>query len=323
MEKVYIGVDVGGMSIKGAIVDEKGGIRAKSHVKTDASNGSGPFLRDVKLLLLDLLSQAEKKNLDVVAIGFGIPGVVDSVKGTIDYAANLYLENVYLVDYLKDLYKPIYLSNDANVAVLGEVRFGIAKKYSDVVLLTLGTGIGGGVIIGNKLFEGFNGKATELGHTVIVVDGEQCGCGRKGCFETYASATALLRYTREEMLNNKDSKMWDFCKGNIENVDGLTSFECAKKGDPSANIVVDKYVKYLSEGILNMLNIFRPQAVLIGGGISNQGDYLIEKIRKYCAERNYGYKHTSVPDILVASLKNDAGVVGAAALAMDRFKEGK
>lgn len=321
MEKLYIGVDVGGMSIKAALVNKQGEIIYKSTKKTNSlEGGPGVLLKDIKELMIEHIEYAKKSGDVVKGIGFGIPGVVNNEKGTIDYACNLGVENVNLRDYLSELNLPIYLSNDANVACLGEERFGAAKEYDNVVLLTLGTGIGGGVVIDDKLFEGVEGKGAELGHTVIVVDGEPCACGRRGCFEAYASASALLRYTRQEMKRNHDSMMWDYCKGDIDNVDGLTSFECAKKGDVSSNLVIDTYVKYLSEGVLNFCNIFRPQVILLGGGISNQDKYLIEKVKKYCADRNYGYKNTPVVEIRVASLKNDAGVIGAACLAMDGDK---
>lgn len=317
MEKLYIGVDVGGMSIKAALVNRQGEIVYKSTKKTNSiEGGAGVLLKDIKELMLELIEYADKNDSKVEGIGFGIPGAVNNEKGTIDYACNLGVENVNLRGYLEDLNLPIFISNDANVAALGEERFGAAKEYNNVVLLTLGTGIGGGVIIDDKLFEGVEGKGAELGHEVIVVDGEPCSCGRKGCFEQYASASALLRFTRQEMKRNRMSKMWEYCDGDIDKVDGLTSFECAKEGDVSANLVIDTYVKYLSEGILNVCNIFRPEVVLLGGGISNQDKFLVDKVIKYCADRNYGYKNTPKVEIRVASLKNDAGVIGAACLAM-------
>lgn len=317
MQDLYIGVDVGGMSIKAALVSREGEIIYKSTKKTNCLDGGpGVLLKDIKDLMIEHIEFAKKNDYEVKGIGFGIPGVVNNAKGTIDYAVNLGVENLNLRDYLSELKLPIALSNDANVACLGEERFGAAKDYKNVVMLTLGTGVGSGIVIDDKLFEGNEGKGAELGHDVIVVDGEQCSCGRKGCFECYASASALLRFTRQEMKRNKDSMMWKYCKGDIENVDGLTSFECAKKGDVSANLVVDTYVKYLSEGILNVCNVFRPEVVLLGGGISNQDKYLTDKVTKYCADRNYGFKNTPKVEIRVASLKNDAGVIGAACLVM-------
>ena len=317
MKDLYIGVDVGGMSIKAALVANDGSIIFKSAKKTNSiEGGQNILLKDIKDLMIELISFANDHEYCVKGIGFGIPGVVNKEKGTIDYAANLGVENVPLKNFLADLNLPIYLSNDANVACLGEERFGAAKNYKNVVMLTLGTGVGGGIVIDDKLFEGVDGKGAELGHEVIVVDGIKCACGRKGCFEQYASASALMRLTREEMKRNSNSMMWKYCNNDINNVNGLTSFECAKQGDESANLVVDTYVKYLSEGILNICNIFRPQAVILGGGISNQGDFLLQKVIKYCSERNYGFKNTPKVEIKIASLKNDAGVIGAACLAM-------
>ncbi|MFA6667545.1 MAG: ROK family protein, partial [Bacilli bacterium] len=170
-------------------------------------------------------------------------------------------------------------------------------------------------VINNHLFEGNDGKGAEIGHMVIVVDGNECACGRKGCFETYASASALLRYTKAAMEKNKDSKMWEYCKGDINNMNGLTSFECAKLGDKAANEVIDTYIKYLGEGLLNVCNIFRPEAIVLGGGISNQKDYLRDKVQKYLEDHWYGYHETPRVDVLIASLRNDAGIIGAATLA--------
>ncbi len=321
MQNVYIGVDVGGMSIKAGLVNNEGVILHKSSKKTNSvEGGKEALLNDIHDLMVEMVDYAKSNGLNPLAIGFGIPGVVNNKLGTIDYACNLHVEDVSLKDSLKDLNLPVFLSNDANVAALAEERFGAAKGYTDVVLLTLGTGIGGGVVINDKLFEGVEGKGAELGHTTIVVDGHECGCGRRGCFEAYASASALLKSTKEEMMKNPNSIMWDYCDHDIEKVNGLTSFECSKKGDETAIKVIDTYVKYLSEGILNFCNIFRPQIILIGGGISNQGDYLLNKVVAYCEKYNYGYSHCPKVEIKIASLKNDAGIIGCACLCMDNLK---
>lgn len=317
MKSVYLGIDIGGMSIKAGVVDKDGYLLMKDSVKTRALEGGAPvFIEDVKNLITKMFERAEEQDLKIISIGFGVPGLVNPVEGRIDYMANLKLENINLRKELRMFNVPIYISNDANVACLGEAKFGAARGFGNVILLTLGTGVGGGVLIDGKLFEGVEGKGAELGHMTLIVSGEQCGCGRKGCFEAYASASALLRLTRNEMLSNTSSLMWEYCHGNIDEVNGLTSFECAKKGDESANRVVDLYVKYLSEGILSYCNIFRPNLILLGGGVSNQGDYLINKIKEYCEKFNYGYKRAPIVEIKVAALKNDAGIIGAAALGM-------
>ncbi len=314
MKIVNIGIDIGGTTIKGGLVDKNGKIIYKTDRKTSQELGIEHFLSTVKELTIELLLLAKQDQLQVKGIGIGVPGVVNNNLGTIDYACNLDFENVELKKYLSDINIPVQLSNDANVACLAEQKFGAAKGRKNVILLTLGTGVGGGVVINNKLFEGVDGKGAELGHAVIVSDGVKCGCGRNGCFESYASATGLIRMTKEAMKKDKSSKMWEFCGKSLEKVDGLTAFECAKLGDKAANEVVDLYIKYLGEGILNYCNIFRPNCVVLGGGISNQKEYLINKLVKYCEDRHYGYKNSPKVEILIATLKNDAGIIGAAHL---------
>ena len=314
MKNAYIGVDIGGMSVKAGVVAIDGRIIIKDRVPTDTSKGNEPFLASVKSLIVGLINEARKIGYDIKGIGFGAPGVVNNEEGTIDYATNLKLYHVKVKEYLKDLNIPIYISNDANVAALAEQRFGAAKGYHDVVMITLGTGVGSGIVINNKLFEGNLGKGAEIGHMVIVVDGVECNCGRKGCFERYASTSALIRETQSVMMNNKDSMMWDYCNHDINRVDGRTSFECAKAGDKAANEVIDTYIKYLGEGLLNVCNIFRPQAIILGGGVSAQKDYLKNKVQKYLEDHYYGYHETPRSEVLIAALTNDAGIIGAAIL---------
>jgi ROK family protein (putative glucokinase) len=314
MKNGYIGVDIGGMSVKAGIVTIDGKIIKKDRVPTDTSNGSEPFLASMKTLIVGLIKEANKLGYEIKGIGFGAPGVVNSEEGTIDYATNLKLYHVKVREYLKDLNIPIYISNDANVAALAEQRFGAAKGYHDAVMITLGTGVGSGIVINNKLFEGNLGKGAELGHMVIVVDGEECNCGRRGCFERYASTSALIRETQEVMQQNKESIMWNYCGYDINRVDGTTSFECAKAGDKAANQVIDTYIKYLGEGLLNVCNIFRPQAIILGGGVSAQKDYLKNKVQKYLEDHYYGYHETPRSEVVIAALTNDAGIIGAAIL---------
>lgn len=313
MKKVYIGVDVGGMSIKAGVVNEEGTIIFKETAKTDAMDVD-KFLEDIRLLVKKTITIAEEKGLKVEGIGFGVPGVVNNVNGTIDKMANIGGRFLPLRDTLKEFDLPVLISNDANVAALAEQKFGVAKGYKDVVLLTLGTGVGGGVIVDGKLIEGNLGKGAELGHVVIVLNGEPCGCGRKGCYEAYASASALLRLTKEIMNKNKDSMMWEYCENDTNKVSGLTSFECAKKGDKAANEVIDTYIMYLGEGMLNFCNIFRPEVFVMGGGISNQGEYLTSKLQKYLEDHEYGYATAPASKVLIAKFKNDAGIIGAASL---------
>lgn len=310
-----VGVDIGGMSIKVGIVDKNGKIVMSNRRPT--ANTAEKSLQNTAEQINELLQKADLTIKDICGIGVGCPGLIDSENGIVERNSNMKWENFRLVDFLKRYFDTkIKISNDANVAALGETIYGAAKNYDNAVMITLGTGVGGGVVINKKIYEGGHSQGTELGHTVVKIGGEKCGCGRRGCLEAYASATGLIRLTKEKMLKDKKSIMWDFAKGDINNVNGLTSFECAKKGDVSAIKVVNTFVKYLSEGLMNFMNIFRPDAFIIGGGVSAQGKYLTDKIVAYCKKYHYGYKHAYKSDILTATLGNDAGIIGAAALVM-------
>lgn len=313
--KYVFGVDIGGMSIKIGLVDLDGNILLKETVKTDKNPAK--LVDDIANLINEMLKKKDLSLDDVLGVGAGCPGMINSVKGTVDCWENLDWIDVELVSMLKEkLGVPVKLTNDANAAIMAEVLWGTAKNYKNAVMLTLGTGVGGGVVIDGKLFEGGEGKGTELGHITIVKDGVYCNCGRKGCLEVYASATALMNQTKDAMLEDKNSLMWKLVNDNIDNVNGKIPFEASKHGDLTAIKVVDKYVEYLSDGIMSLLNVFRPEILLIGGGVSCVGDYLINKVKAYCDKYYYGMNKTPIPEIKVASLGNDAGILGAASLIM-------
>ncbi len=308
-----IGIDIGGMSIKLGVVDENGKIIKQTRFVTtrDSKKAVELIAEHVNALIKDcgiILN-------DICGIGMGCPGSVSSKTGVIEYLPNLGWENVPISQMLNEYFDlPVMISNDANVATLAEAVYGCAKGVNTAVMFTLGTGVGGGIVIDGKLFEGGWSRGAELGHTTLFLDGEQCSCGRRGCIECYTSATALIKQTKNAMLINKESAMWDYVKGELDNVDGRTAFECSKQGDKTAIAVVDRYVSYLGESLLNMFNIFRPEAFVIGGGVSGQGDYLINKVKAYCEKFDYGYKDAPRTKILTATLGNDAGIIGAAAL---------
>ncbi|MBR2449633.1 MAG: ROK family glucokinase [Clostridia bacterium] len=308
-----VGVDIGGMSIKVGIVSDKGKIIAENRVKTAKTAE-----QCIKNMVEQINSLFKENNLtinEISGIGIGCPGAVTSQTGVVDFLPNLGWENVPLADELRKSFNTtIKISNDANVAALGEAIYGAAKNYNTSIMFTLGTGVGGGMIIDKKLFEGGFSRGAELGHITLFLDGEPCTCGRRGCIECYTSATALIKQTKNAMLKNKASTMWEFVDGDIDKVDGRTAFECSKTGDKTAIEVVDTYVYYLSESVLNMLNIFRPDAFILGGGISAQGNYLTDKIKAYCEKFDYGYKRAPRTEIICATLGNAAGIIGAAAL---------
>lgn len=308
-----IGVDIGGMTIKVGLVDENGKIIGENRVKT--AKTADRCLDNLFLQIRTLLNQNNLTEKDIRGIGVGCPGLVDVEKGIVEHLPNLGWVNVPLVAQLKEKFRTeIRISNDANVATLGEVLFGAAKGYDSAVMFTLGTGVGGGIVINGKLYEGGKGRGAELGHTTLILNGAPCTCGRNGCVEVYVSATALIGQTKAAMRADGDSEMWKYVGGDIDAVDGRTAFECEKKGDPAAKRVIDNYVTYLSESIMNMLNIFRPPVFILGGGISKEGKNLTERVTAYLEGFSYGYKFAPKTKIVTATLGNDAGIIGAAAL---------
>ena len=309
-----VGVDVGGMSIKLGIVDENGNIVAQEKLVTSKNDSQEVHAIQIGEKVNVLIENSGISKSEIKGVGIGVPGGAYPKEGKTGWIPNIpwmNLEIAKIVTGVTDL--PVKIGNDADVATLGETLFGAAKGYENVVLITIGTGVGGGIVIDKKLYQG-NGIVAELGHVTLHQGGLKCGCGRFGCYEQYASATALIRITKEKMLEDKNSSMWEFVNGDIEKVNGITSFACAKKGDETANKVVDEFVGNLSESLMNFMNVFRPDAVIVGGGISKEGDYLIDKIKAYCEKYSYGYPGAPKADILTAKLGNNAGIVGAASL---------
>ena len=313
---IAIGIDIGGMSIKGAAVDSNGRVYEKFSMPFIKGEPGEETIRKLAEIVKEYIAANGLEN-KIVGIGLGSPGTLDIKNGIVNYANNLGWENLHVADIFHEILPyPVRLTNDANAASLGEAKYGAGKSYDSIIMLTLGTGVGGGIIINGKLYEGNEGKGAELGHSVIVVDGEQCTCGRRGCLETYAPATALIRETKKAMHSNRRSLMWKVCP-DIDLVGGKVPFEAAKQGDKTAIDVLDNYIKYLGEGILNFCNIFRPNVIVLSGGIANAGDYLFDRVNKYIKDRNYGYKMTPEVKVVPAELGYDSGKIGAAALFFD------
>ena len=311
-EKKYaVGIDLGGTAIKGGLVDDRGAVLYSASVPTEREKGAKAVAKNIAKLVKTILEKAKMTKDDVVGIGIGSPGTIDSKTGTVVYTNNLNWKNFPLADEVSALTGiRVKVANDANAAALGEYKFGAGKGAEDIVMLTLGTGVGGGVVIGGKLFEGYASAGAELGHMVIDRGGEQCTCGLRGCFETYASATALIRETKKAMLSNPQTKLWEV---GLDNVCGKTPFDYMDV-DESAKKVVNEYIDALTIGIINIVNIFRPQKVILGGGVCEQKKVLLPPIRKAVSERAYGGKKAPKCEVVVAKFKNRAGQIGAAAL---------
>ncbi len=310
-EKMYIGIDLGGTNIAIGVVDDNGKIVAKGSTPTLAPRPYAEMVKDMADLIGKLILEAGLTNKDIKGLGIGTPGSNDEKNGVVLRAENLGFKNVPIRDEICKYFDfPFAIENDANAAALGEY-IAVGEDSKSFVAVTLGTGIGGGIVLGGEIYRGFNGAAGEIGHTTLVFDGVACSCGRKGCWEAYASVTALIRQTKVAIENHPESLMAEYAKNN-GTVNGRTAFDAAKKGDKAAQEVVNRYVRYVADGITDIINVFQPEIVVIGGGISKEGDYLIEPIRQIVRESVYTKTYLPVTKIKAATLRNDAGIVGAA-----------
>jgi glucokinase len=313
-----IGIDIGGTSFKFGLVNDKGQLSAADSYPVDYSKSQEYLIEELGRKINEFLEKNKLSKEQIKGIGIGCPGSISTTTGCCDYSNNLHWSHLNVCRIITGITGiESKISNDANVACLGETKFGAGKNHANSVMLTLGTGVGSGIVINGRLFEGNDGKGAELGHEVIKVGGRKCTCGRRGCLEAYASATALIRDTKSAMEKDKKSLMWEEAKGSLKNVDGTTAFQSSKKGDISANKVIDKYVFYLSQGMLNICSVFRPDCIILGGGISNQKDYLIKKIVSLLEKDHYGFGIGPKVEVLTAQLGNKAGIIGAASLFFD------
>ena len=312
--KYYAGIDIGGTNISTGIVDENYEIVGRAKIKTDVSRGYKGILPDIVQSVRDAAENAELELEEIRWIGIGCPGTCNPETGVVEYSNNLRWDNVpLLADVEAALGRKAYLDNDANAAGYGEYLAGAAKGAKNAVIITLGTGVGAGIIINGKIFSGSNFAGGEIGHTVITVDGYECTCGRKGCFEAYSSATGLVNTTREYAEKFPDSLMAELIK-NEGKVSARTAYIAMKQGDEAGKLVTDLYVKYLAVGITNVINIFQPDILCIGGGVCNEGDTLLVPLKKAVAEQVYSKRSAKNTEIVICSLGNDAGIIGAAML---------
>ena len=308
----FVGIDLGGTNIAAAVVDEYGVIYGRAKKKTNAPRDYKDIFDDMAECARVAAKESGISFEDIEAVGIGCPGAINKEEGTVEFSNNLDFYDVPIVSYMeKALSKKIYVENDANAAAWGEFLAGSGKNTNDMVMITLGTGVGGGIVENGRLVCGAYGKGAELGHMVIRLNGEKCTCGRRGCFEAYASATALINQTKQAMKENKDSEMWKACGGKLSAVNGQTAF---KAKDATAKKVVKDYLGYIAEGIVNLVNIFQPEIICIGGGISHEGRKLRAPIEKAIEKKAFARFGKEQSKVCVASLGNDAGIIGAALL---------
>ncbi len=313
--KYYIGIDLGGTNIVAGVVDEQYNILAKASTKTNCPRPDREIARDMAKMAIQAVENAKLTMDQIEWIGIGTPGIANSRDGIIEYSNNLGFVNTPMVKYIQeDIDKPVFVENDANAAAYGEFVAGAAKGANNAVCITLGTGVGGGIIIDGKIYAGSNFAGAEIGHTVISVDGPQCTCGRKGCFEVFSSATGLIRMTKESMAKNPDSSMHKLVAERSGKVSARIAFDAMRMGDAAAKAVVDDYIKYLAAGITNTINTFQPDILCIGGGVCNEGDALLLPVKELVAKEVYTRNSKQNTQIVIAKLGNDAGIIGAAFL---------
>lgn len=312
-----IGIDLGGTNIVAGVVNDSHEIISRAKCKTNMPRPASAIMEDMAKMARQAVADAGLTMDDIAYVGVGCPGTCNAETGVVEYANNLRFENVAMRDDLSGLLgKRVYIENDANAAALGEALAGAAKGAQSCVCITLGTGVGGGIIINGKIYGGFNFAGAELGHTVIMVDGEPCTCGRNGCWEAYASATALINQTRRAMEAHKDSAMWKVA-GSLDKVDGRTAFDAMRAGDEAGKAVVDGYINYIACGLINVINIFQPEVLCIGGGICKEGDTLLVPLQAHISKERYSKFSSHQTKLCVATLGNDAGIIGAAFLGED------
>lgn len=315
-----IGVDLGGTNIAIGIVNDRYEIVRKGSVPTKPERGADPIIADMAALCRKLIADEGLTLADIESVGVATPGTANNVTGVVEYANNIPFLQYPLADRLSAQLdgKKVYIENDANAAAKAEAIAGVAAGAPISVMITLGTGVGGGIIIDGKVYTGFNFAGAELGHVVIQKDGRQCSCGRKGCWEAYSSATGLVNITKDHILEARAAGnktiMDDMIGGDLSKVSARTAFNAMKQGDEVGAQVVDEYISYLSCGIVNMINIFQPNVLSIGGGVCNEGDYLMKPLLKKVWGETYSREGTPRTEILIAKLGNDAGIIGAAVL---------
>lgn len=318
-----IGIDLGGTNIVVGLVEQDFRIVDKCSVKTQVPRSVESMTADMAQMARTLLERNRLLWQDVASVGVGVPGTANPENGHMEDANNLGFDDVPFLPLLaKKIPVPVHFGNDANVAAWGEYLTGGYQEDS-FVMVTVGTGIGGGIILGGSLWPGINGAAAEFGHMTIDHDGVPCNCGRRGCFEAMASANALITQAREQMRKHPESLLWSLCGGNAAKVEAKTVFDGAAAGDETARELLDVYITYLAEGITNIINVFQPAVLCVGGGVSRAGEVLLRPLREEVARRVYSRNSKRNTRIELAKLDNDAGILGAALLGSGRQKHEK
>ncbi len=314
--KMHLGLDVGGTNLVAGIVDDNYHIIHKTSMLSGADRPMEAILNDMVEVSRRAVSEAGLTLSEISSWGIGMPSCVNKRTGRLVHANCFGWKNIPIYDLLRfRLPIPLYIENDANSAVFGEALAGAARGHENVVLLTLGTGVGGGIVVDGKIFKGADHMGAELGHTKLIYNGELCTCGQRGCLEAYCSATALKRIGRKAVEEHPHSLLAALSR-QLE-VDGRVIFSAAADHDPTAEQILNDYVGHLAAGISTFITIFRPEIIVLGGGIASAGDQLLEPLRKEVIRQTFGAEQIGVPPIVAAQLGNDAGIIGAAFLELN------
>lgn len=309
----YIGVDLGGTNIAAGLVDEQFRIAQRASVRTGAPRSAQSVCADMRALCVQL-AETQGVPLDEVQwVGVGSPGIIWN--GGIYYASNLGWDEAPMAELLHAATgRPVHVQNDANTAAYGEYLAGETRSEHSMLLMTIGTGIGSGLILGGRIYDGFNAAAFEMGHMTLYPNDRPCRCGRLGCFETYCSATGLVESTRRMMERQRRSKMWELCAGDLQNATARTAFDAMRLNDSAATGVVEQYISDMAIGVANVINMFQPEVFSIGGGVSKEGDTLLLPLRTKVEKLTFPGRGGLRTRLAIASLGNDAGIIGAAML---------
>lgn len=311
---VYIGMDVGGTGIQIGVVDEHGHILEKGSIVTRIDLPYAEQIARMADCALDTLRRSGYTLDDVQSVGAGVPGIVDPATNIVPFCTNLKWHNVPFAQMMGErIPKPIFVGNDATVAGLAENVAGISAGTQSSVFITLGTGVGGGIVLDGKVWNGFHGVGSEIGHMILELDGEPCTCGNLGCLERYCSATAIIRMARELVAHHPDSLILQAVQGNTANINAKVVFDAAREEDEIAVKVFRRYVRYLSQAIANIINFLDPEMIVLGGGVSKAGSFLLDAVRADVPHYLL-YKTMPYARIELATLGPDAGIIGAAML---------
>ena len=310
----YIGVDLGGTGIKAGVVTQEGEILSKGSKPTRNERHYSEIIADIAALCEEVVRDAGLTMADIASIGVGVPGICDPKTGVIPFCTNLGWHEVPFVEEMhKHLPLPVQVSNDATVAGFAESIAGVSAGTESSVFVTLGTGVGGGIAIGGRPFSGAHGVGSEIGHMILQMDGELCTCGNRGCFERYASATAIIREARKAVASHPESAIMAKCGGDPEKINAKIVIDSAKEGDETGKAVFAQYVKGLALGLVSIINILDPEVIVLGGGVSMAGDFLLDAVREAMKPYIF-YKTMPYARVELARLGNDAGIIGAAML---------